>query len=1693
MQNNLLAKVILTSTAMSFMGTILTPYTARANNLVPLSFEQMYSLARSGKVEALRASVRRGMNINVMNQDGDTGLCIAAKRHDSYTYNSFRAAGANPHHPCTLDIEDYEDFINSSQTVPIGANAREAYSAMGKESFKFSPTFWWVLGGVALIGGTTAIALSGGGGGGKGDGEGGGGGGSHTEEYNSLGSIAVSKTSPQKTTSGSATNSKTISVTNDSSQISSIDLNSGVLYNTEFLKSGLLAKKGGVYSNDSDGILSLGSGTIGMIAIDDGSSVINKGYINANAYNATIAMIASEKGYAANNARGILSPQGDTYGIDLSFNGINDKDDYALIGMYADTNSIAINNGDIRGTASKATEISQEKDDGKGLLEELMPSAEQETKTEAKSSISGKIIGMEAMILNSGIDVKGKQIRIRNGENGKIYISAGDGGSETQIKLSAFGMASFLDDAFLNGIKNINRAEVVTIENTGTINLGYTGVYTAPKDTTLRKGTGGVVGIRADANTTAVNESTGLVNLNFAEYSETSDIDIGAGMQSVHGADLTNNGNIKIKTTSGNASHNYGMLSVEGSGTNSDLYTNMDQVLNNNGTITIEASNSYGIASYNGGTLNNNYNGQIIVGSPSVSSDTQYTNNVALYGSSKSSIVTLNNFGKIDVYSYKSVAMKNDYSGGQTLTNDGTINIHRSSVDSTVFGGYYSVAVNNGTINYEATPSYTGDSGGSGSSSGDDTAYDPFSSKTLTVKIGAMTTKNDASSSSTTQEIYNNKGKYINIIGSSYVSAMSVETAQGLAENNGVIYLQPSEYQTSDNVTGMYLDESTISNAVILNNGNIVSVSLKAIAMASHSSHNAAMVNNGSITMNEQLSRGMYASGLTTIINNGNINLNYTSSTAIYSLGDNAEIYNNGTITIEKNNPMDGRISNVYGILANGSENTVRNTGKINIGSYEDESTESTVSNGIGILLNSKESNNTLVVNSSTGEINVEEGTGIKVYAKSAIIENYGLINVKKGQGIENLGGEGVEIYNYGIIKSQDKYGVYSTGKNTTNEKGATILAPEAGIYNNYSEAGVKIVNNGTIGAQDNKPICGIYSKSTEADITNEGTIYASDTGIYLDNDTFANITNKGEIYASNYGIYALASGTEEDKRTIITNEGIIGSNDIKPYYGIVLKIASTDTLIKVVNTGSIVSSSYGIYLYYNYDLPDPEYKEETVVDEDGTEHKTGYWDYSKQEEIKKEEEENRIINSGTSSFGYDHKNTGSLEPPALPKANLVNSGLYSVGAVLDFDDPNISYSVGKKGTYKATALKGSLIADSSIVTGGFEDTYVNSDSLIGEDEGVNVVSASYMFDAAKETNNNGNTDIILTQKPFDDIVENSSLASFLAENYESQNGEEIFDMLKTADSKSSFASALNNQFGLNFVPNLIKQNLDAERITNSEINDDILAKTDLQNRYQSKVMIYQKEVKAKNNVIGYKDKTIGAYNFYDSVIGNNFRLGLGVAATRVDGDYDDKSTRYNNILEIFAPISAQFDAMAAVFKPKIGFGRGHYRRQSNDKFNKAQTKEYYYGFDAQAKKSIDLETVVFEPDFGLSITGMYVANSSESNNGMKLKSKNIVSALSSIGANIKKEFELNNNQAIVFGVGAKYYHEFGNRYTQKASIDNMDGYYKIASNRLKRDFCLLNLRARYNYKQFNAEVSANLPTESKHKPYYMFNLGYSF
>ena len=2175
-KNALFIKLVCGVTIYSF-SLAMIPQNVKAWGLPPESFNKMYSLAQRGDVEALRASVYRGLNIDSVNRNGDTGLCIAAKRRDTYTYNAFRASGANPRHPCTQRIVGYDDFVQRSSAVPMAANSREAYSAMGREQYRVAPWVWWTGGGLLIGGVALALALGGGGGGGSSSEE--------VEPYNSLGASAGTKAIITRTVNTDTTNDKVISHTNTNTEaISSIDFNTNVLKNSEYLDVILKADKGASYINSADGILNAGAGTIAMDAVAK-SRVINNGYINVNANTASIGMVASESSTAVNNGNS-LSSSNPTNGIEMRFSGTKASD--TLIGMYADTNSGISNNGEIRGSAILGT-------------------------GSTATAIAGSLIGMEGIVINAGKNLNQDTITLTNADQGKIELSAGDGsaGSETKVAIELIGMGSYLDYDFLNGSKSINRAEKVLIRNNGDIDLSYTGNYTSSSSTALRQGLGGVVGIRADANTTALNDGDIIIKLNDNGSGEA--VNVAAGMQSVHGGKITNNKNISITSPSSNNRVNYGMLSVEGSGTVSALYTSLIPALINNtdAVITMEVSNSYGMASFNSGSLTNN--GHIILGNAN-DTTTQYTNNIAMYANGvRIPYASLINNGYIDIYSYKSMAMQNDFGGATPIINNGTIHVYRDAVDAIIFGGAYSQAINQKAIIYEATP------GGNfiKTTTSSDVA-NPFANYNPIIGLATMNTKprtlgNElVSSSSTTEKILNDENASITIRDASFVSGMQVDTEQGIGINKGTITIENRNLPDIDSVTnniGMYLAADTKDSAYITNSGSISTNTDFAAAMASDSTGNAAMLNEitGNITSTFKRSIGMYAAGQTIVRNAGNIDMKGNENTAIYANG-NIDIRNQstGVINVGAANTAekDNSISTGYGIFSTtGSTSNIENEGQINvytntrgagiytlgsdtvknkqninvytddtngihIGGKADVTNSGTItvgtadkgvrnSHAIYVAETSKGStvSNSGIIDfyndesdaaphgyaiysegdaeiSNSGEINLHNANSSAIYANGGSVSNGATLNIlgdnswaletdedadatNSTDGIINVGTKNAPVDgSYGILsdenstgnitnngtinvynKSDDTYGIYAKGttevSNTkyitafnddgtavyatgTNKitnsgeikalgnngyavrsnpqkdaeetvdktltlinqsKGKLILGQEnlqanqqktggaavkakaiASIFNNgeilvynnnaigidaesgtsitnansinvFGSSGTgisggsvdKVTNSGTItlshatstgnvgiqaisgtsientntgiinirgyegkainatgavgtvtnkgkinvttvnngsydgttsgiginvadtttlnntgnitiesqegvainstssaqkinitnnanltlntkngigikansgasinnqengiititGAQgkginvtntittvtndapinisnteggsvgidvssgttltnsgainiQGKQSTGISLSGNWSSISNSGNISLTNTGGgsvgisatsgtsltnsneiliegsnaigisggYLNRiENKSNITlgtsstgihskgsatiiNAGEINVGNgsdsssgvksYGIYAGKDavsvqnvlgasiivgnngyGIYAEDPTSIVNSGNINVGDNA--YGIYAIVNSAETAVDIKNTGNITfgNNSYGIYVKKNYVLEPTEVEGQMVYTPDATTVSTNdeaplalYIECAKGEPCVYTADLNSPASAGRTIWLNDEEEEKQASSLIMMSSGLganvrlLNSGTITTANAIDFgtgvENGDAENVLAAGGQYVAESFTGQITADSSIVENGFENTYTQKDAFVGEDKGVEVVSNSYMFDASTQENNIGNTDVVMTKKSLKTIIDDADVANYLEANYTAQKGANTFKSLKLMSSRTSLNNAVNQTLGLGILPNIASQNMETEHLINRAVDDDVLTPSNEDVRARVNTMYLGGKADDKGQLSGYDEHTVSTYGFVDAKADMYARGGLGLYVARTHSKYNDGSSRYNNSMEMFVPLTYHRAGISAMFKPKGGFGHGHFRRQGLDKRFKGDTTEYYYGADTLARYTFDFGGVEIAPTAGLSLTGMRMEGYQESQGGLKVDGGSVFSTKSILGADVSKTFAIDEHQALKLTAGGRYYHEFGEHYHTTANVEDMAGKYDITDERLQRNSGLLRLKTQYNYKQFTVGAEAAAPLKNNTDPYYYLNMGYWF
>lgn len=1175
--------------------------------LPPISLAQMYSYASSGNVRALRAAVQRGLNIDSVDRFGNTGLCHAILQNNCTAYNAFRSAGANPRSPCIQNIptRQYDNFMDQSCAAAITDTPRQAYNKFNEGEFIIAKRTW-IIGGILLAGGLVAILAGGGGGGG----------GSHyyfvpyTEPDDSLAKFAGTKSpntpesSPYKAIKYFADNNQTIvnkvegsetndfSISNNSSikvkndegteedkkLVDIIDLNGNILDYAAYLQVGMKARNNSSVINGTaeDGanapMITLGDATVGMAA-DDKSSALNYGTIKVLAQNGTLGMAAGNHSTATNQ----------NGNINLQFKGFNDTD--SIIGMYADTYSSIINNGSITGNTidvSGTTGAGSGSSSGSGTGSGTGDTGDAGDTTEATAN-AGTIIGMEVRTVNE-VSYPDRVDPSTASNNGSITLNAQS--DSAAIRTSLIGMGGYLDKDFLDGTKLIRRASSLYLFNgvNGEIELNYTltgsGTY-APDANTLLKGNGGIIGMRADAKTSAINK--GKISLNLSSGVDNA----GAGMQAVHGGSISNENEISVIGGKGNS----GMLSVRGQGSNAEIDSLLPTLTNTStGKIVVNSEDGFGMASFNGGTV---------------------TNNGSITMKSKSTGMRTNN-GILTNGTNATITLENNGSGMVLKSGDPTTDTAASDGDGSGDGG-----------DDAAGGDTTDDSSDTSSATKQDL------SRAQAVNNGTITINNadDAKGIFIEDGTAINNGSGIVITNTSRVpsaASYGIKAEKGTVENNSKIdmnVLVSADGSTSVDSYGIFSDSANITNSV---NGSVI-FRKRGTGIATTSGR---VINMGSIKLEQGGTGISSANGDVYNAENAQIIIddnNTASSTGIVAQA--GKITNDGTISITNGNGATGIKA---GLLVNNNKLitlTGRNITGIELtgqdaiaNNYDDISiTSNGISeNNFGIKAGASAVNATITNNndikltgSSSYSSTQQKGYGISIVDGTA--ENKGSITfdgmygwgmytttgtVKNSTGsiIMNAGGTG--LYGNGsgaqMINSQriainvpdnddkaETYGIYADGgasaSNTANAEiyiksssvTANMLAKAFGIYVNQGSG----TNQGTIKIEGSNTVGMAYAGSTDTDaiinlesglinLTGNNHIGMTAAGGVATNRGTINVgvkTDDGTITASPYSVGMQTTGG------IVLNQGTVNVNSANS-----IGLQSDDANGVITNNGTI-------------------------------------------------------------------------------------------------------------------------------------------------------------------------------------------------------------------------------------------------------------------------------------------------------------------------------------------------------------------------------------------------------------------------------------------------------------------------------------------------------------------------------------------
>lgn len=1169
--------------------------------LSPLSFNEMYAHASRGNLTVLNNAILRGMNINAVNGDGDTGICVAIRRGDHIAYESFRNTGAHTRPRCLNNI-------NAKQYKKFMADHRPYELAYRKEG----SSIWWWIGGAAAVGG---IALAAGGGGG--------GGGSDPlpvpapedptfHSNKGLGYVVATsdpsepETTPYEPVMISAED-KTTEVNRESIQLSNnakmwvynpdtfgydtlllsdlIDFDKDINSYTKYIRVGMRAYNDSVVINDTEQTISAGSGTVGLDALLN-SSASNLGTIEISAPNGSIGMVASD-----------YSEAGNTGTISMEFTGKDTAD--SLIGMYADTNSSLTNAGTISGKADTAR---------------------------------GRVTGMQTRLTSYYADFVNKAVN-----SGKIELS---GSSDNAGGMSLWGMSSWLDRAFIDGDKSAAKLDKATLTNKGDISLTFSlqpsdeeGAVDPEDPLTLAAGNGGIVGMHADANTTATNNG----NITIAVTGDAGET-LSAGMQAVRGGSIVN-GSGKNITVSAEGSA-YGMMAISGSNGGKN-FTDVKSAVDNRGSITVTAGDTaYGIYSSVKGDVKNsgkitingagygifnqngsvNSSGSIIVagtgekGSYGIyaeaeaGSGNKITNaaditmtfapeeeggddeeeqptlpaNYGIYGwnvdieNSGSVSITQQNEKSEDVFGIVSeessinnsgtVVINGNgsavYAGGGSLTNSGSITLNGDG--GNLFNAATGIRADNKNVNNSGTVRIYG-AGTAISAENGNIVNNSGGSITMVIS-GAADSYGIYLAGRGSNTLTNNATVKVNR-SSAYAEgkkAVALYAENGSINNSGALEVGAKDAVINGGI-GIETDGGNVTNGgtiTVYGNGSAIKAADGSITNNASATvyGNGSVLNgqNGNVTNNEKgqlniytdgkaSAYGIYLAGSTgnTITNKASIFINrygayaQAASTGNYGIWtDNAKIVNSGDISLGSST---AGLSGIYGLYAAGS-GSIENSGVINL-----------YGAGTAIYTASGTVNNT----ATSGIINIYTDGSADSFGIAAGSGNNGLISNSNKISITAQNGNASAKKNTGIAANNIK-------NSGTVQIGSSIQAIDKAI----GLDGKSIDNDGEILLYGNNA-AGIFSDDENADVTNNGRIELNGNGGIGISVTGGNgtVTNTGAITVTSSG---RAYGIKNEAGSV-ENDAVITLN-ASSSYGILAK--------NIENSGEIYinkSSGYGL------------------------------------------------------------------------------------------------------------------------------------------------------------------------------------------------------------------------------------------------------------------------------------------------------------------------------------------------------------------------------------------------------------------------------------------------------------------------------------------------------------------------------------
>ena len=400
-----------------------------------------------------------------------------------------------------------------------------------------------------------------------------------------------------------------------------------------------------------------------------------------------------------------------------------------------------------------------------------------------------------------------------------------------------------------------------------------------------------------------------------------------------------------------------------------------------------------------------------------------------------------------------------------------------------------------------------------------------------------------------------------------------------------------------------------------------------------------------------------------------------------------------------------------------------------------------------------------------------------------------------------------------------------------------------------------------------------------------------------------------------------------------------------------------------------------------------------------------------------------------------------------------------------------VQYVASAGGTIEGEGIHfvGAMTAGTDLVQGSNADNYVAAGQgegvLIGDGstKDLGIASGSVLFTANYATNQNNpnGINIVMNRRSFTDLVEKTSLAQFLEQNYVKGNNVAFFDQLKGFDNIHALNAGLDKMIGQNMLSRFNFEDLTMMKELNFDMNEQLF-----HNRAQTLAV-----AGAVSPFAFRSDTTSGTtYSLYNRRNGK-MSVGLGVAFTKIhsaNSHHDD--SRNNMMYQLVVPIGYQTHGFNLMVSPRVGYARGHYDRTGFDNTSYDGTLEKrVFGLMNEARYPISVGKWIFEPAFEFNALG-YEQRGREDKKAFSLNipTQRTYSVESGIGLYASHETELNKDSKLRLTAGVAAYHEFADPYMLNVGMNGMTGHFTLRDDEHSDNRVVTRLSVNYDHQDYS-------------------------